>query len=80
MITINGRKYIGLFKGLPYGDYNESIEDYKRDNCLIDRKLIINRFKSLTGAYTSEPTYDIFTGEQFPAGLCADGDFIFTTT
>ena len=40
---------------------------------------LLAHLESLDGAYTSEPTYDLFTGEKFLAGLCDDGDFTFTT-
>ena len=79
MIKIGGNNFIGLFEGLPYGDCTERIDDYKRNDCKIDRVKVLARLESLDAALTSEPTYDLFTGEQFMAGLCDDGSYIFTT-
>ena len=74
-----GRKYFGLFKGTPYGSFDETIDDYKRQNSVIDRNKVIDHFSHLNFAATSAPTYDINSGEFFPAGLYDDGPFSFTT-
>ena len=79
MIEIKGKKFIGLLKGLPYGDYNETVSDYKRNDTILERDVVLKRLESLDGAYTSEPTYDINTGEQFLAGICDDGEYRITT-
>lgn len=79
MIKEKGMNFIGLFEGLPYGGCTEHIEDYKRDDCSIKRELVLAHLESLEGAYTSEPTYDLFTNEQFLAGLCDDSSFVITT-
>ena len=79
MIKDRGFNFIGLFEGLPYGGCTEHFEDYSRDNCVIDRPTVLAYLESLEGAYTSEPTYDLFTHERFLAGLCYDSDFVVTT-
>ncbi len=78
MITYNGFKRIGYFKGLPYGNCTERIEDYKRNDCKLDRKRVLSHLESIDPAITSEPTYDLFTGERFLAGLRQDGNYIIT--
>ncbi len=79
MKKIQGINFIGLFEGLPYGDCTEHFEDYTRDDCAIDRKTVLAHLESLEGAYTSAPTYDLFTHEPFLAGLCDDDNFVITT-
>lgn len=79
MITEYGRNFIGLFEGLPYGKCFEHIEDYKRKDTVIDRSVVLKHLEALEVAITSEPTYDLFTGEKFLAGLCNDGEFTITT-
>lgn len=79
MIKINGKNFIGLFEGLPYGKCTEHIEDYSRKDCKISRSSVLNRLNTIHRAYTSAPTKDLFTGESFLAGICSDGDFNFTT-
>lgn len=79
MIRMHGRSFIGMLEGLPYGDCTEHFSDYKRENCILNRSVVISHFKSLKGAYTSAPTYDLFSGERFLAGLYFDGNFTITT-
>ena len=79
MIKVNGYNLIGFFEGLPYGMCSEHIEDYKRDGLLLERSSVLSRFDTLVGAFTSEPTYDLFTGEEFLAGLYDDGNYKITT-
>ena len=79
MFLEEGRYFIGFFKGLPYGNCNEQFDDYKRDNCVLERSIVLSHLESLNVAYTSEPTYDFFTGERILAGLCDDGKYTFTT-
>ena len=79
MITRNGFKCFGFFKGLPYGECNESMDDYSRADCVLNRDVVNHHFDELSAAYTSEPTYDLFTGELVLGGLYDDGNFLFTT-
>ncbi len=78
MINMYGRTFIGMLEGLPYGDCTEHFDDYKRDNCILERSTVISHFNSLERAYTSEPTYDLFSGERFLAGLYFDGNYTIT--
>ena len=79
MIVKNGKNFIGLFEGLPYGMCTERIEDYVRKDCKLSRSSVLDHFKTIHRAYTSAPTNDLFTGESFLAGICDDGNFYFTT-
>lgn len=79
MIKMYDRTFIGLLEGLPYGNCTEHFDDYRRDNCILDRDTVLSHFNTLKGAYTSAPTYDLFSGERFLAGLYIDGDFSITT-
>ena len=79
MKTIGGYKYFGLFEGLPYGDCDEKYDDYRAFNNTVSKESVVKRIESLSLGITSEPTYDLFTGERFYAGFYVDGDYVFTT-
>ena len=77
--TKHGFRCFGFFAGLPYGDCDERIDDYRKMQNSVKKADVLKRFDSISPARTSAPTHDIFTGEAFGAGLYQDGDFLFTT-
>lgn len=79
MKTRNGFRWVGLFAGAPYGDCDETIDDYRKIHNTVEKSSILNRLETLSPARTSAPTYDLFTGERFGAGLYQDGEFLLTT-
>ena len=79
MIERNGYRGFGFFKGSPYGVAEESFLEYEKIHNNSSKRSILRHIGQLEPALTSAPTYDIFTGEKFQAGLFTDGDFVFTT-
>lgn len=69
----------GFFEGLPYGNCDEDITQYKRSSVNIEPEIVLRHIESLDPAFTSEPTFDLFSGEEFQAGLYDDGLFVFPT-
>lgn len=75
----HGFLWFGLFEGAPYGDCTEKVEDYEKLINQISKAKVLKHIDSLSPSLTSAPTYDVFTGERFGAGLYNDGKFLFTT-
>ena len=68
----------GFFKGLPYGDCcNEDFDRYRGFKNKLSREGIIKHIESVELGLTSEPSCEIFTGEEIQAGMYWDGDFTF---
>ena len=74
----NGWIAFGLFKGSPYSDEYDDIDEF---NCYdkVPKDFVLARIQSLRLVLTSAPTYDYFTGEKFRAGLYDDPPFTFST-
>lgn len=70
-------KLFWYFKGLPYGDCNESFEEYREYKNALPKQKVYEHMNSLEKWRTSLPTHDIFTGEDIEAGLSIDGEFSF---
>lgn len=69
--------YFGFFEGLPYKSATESFDSYRRMKNKIPKEKVIAYIETLDVWATSEPSYEIFTGEKMRAGLFEDGDFTF---
>lgn len=69
--------YFGFFEGLPYKSATESFDSYRRMKNNIPKEKVIAHIETLDVWATSEPSYEIFTGEKMRAGLFEDGDFTF---
>lgn len=69
----------GMFEGLPYGNCNESVEDYVKFKNEIPKEKIIEHIESnaVEKWYTSACSRDIFTGERMESGKFVDGEFVF---
>ena len=72
-------RLFGWFKGLPYGDCEENIEDYRKFKNHIPKEKVIEHIESddVEAWATSLATYDMFTGEKLDSGMYEDGNFRF---
>lgn len=77
MTEQKSRKVFGVWKGMPYCEPTDSFEELSKIKNSIDKNKVINHIESLDEWISSEPSYDIFTGESFNGGLYDDGDFTF---
>ena len=73
----NGKRIFGFWEGMPYGDTTDKYEDYLQFQNRISKSKVIHHIESLDDWLASAMSTDMFTGEQFNAGLYEDGDFVF---
>lgn len=67
----------GFFKGLPHTGSNENFDDFRKLKNKISKTAVIEHIRSLEAGLTSEPSIELFTGEEILAGVFEDGDFLF---
>lgn len=70
----------GNFKGMDYGDCDESFDEYRTYQNKITKEKIIQHIENLEPyCCMPMPNHEIFTGEAFKVspGYYRDGDFIF---
>ena len=81
MKTIEGYKYFGYLRGMPYGQdlCDETFDDYPIMETDEERPKLLLHLKQLTPALTSEPTYDLVTGKPLQGGMYEDGIYGFPT-
>lgn len=81
MKTIEGYKYFGYFTGMPYGKYlcDETFKDYPVTETAEERRKILQYLDTLDPALTSEPTYDLVTGELLQGGMYEDMEYGYPT-
>ena len=73
----NGKHSFGFWEGMPYGNPTDEYEDFLKFNNSIEKDDVIKHIESLDDWLSSEMSIDLFTGEQFNAGVYEDGDFVF---
>lgn len=73
----NGRYLFGFWDNMPYRSVTDKYEDFEQFKNSVSKKKIINHIESLDDAIASAMSVDIFTGEEFNAGIYEDGDFTF---
>ena len=73
----NGKRLFGFWEGMPYKSVTDKYEDFEQFKNAISKDKVIEHIESLDDAIASALSTDIFTGEQFNAGLYEDGDFTF---
>lgn len=74
-------RYFGFFKGMAYGECNDSFEEYKKLKNYIEKDKILAYLNKLPiAAIAPMSVKDIFDGEHIEqAGIYEDGDFTFPT-
>lgn len=72
----NGRYLFGFWNGV-YGNQTDKYEDFEQFQNSIDKKKVIEHIETLDDWIASAMSTDMFTGEQFNAGVYKDGDFTF---
>lgn len=77
MKTENGRHLFGFWAGMPYGTITDKYEAFGHFKNGIEKDRVIHHIESLDDWITSEVSTDLFTGEQFNAGVYHDGNFTF---
>lgn len=77
MLIENGRYCFGFWDNMPYGFATDKYEDFVLFKNSIDKKIAVNHIESLDDSITSAMSIDIFTGEEFNAGIYEDGEFTF---
>ena len=80
MITQNGVKAFGFFKGMEYGaDYCvEDFETYRAFHNSLPKNAVVAHIEALPVAYTSLRVTDMFTGSALGnGGLYNDGEYTF---
>ena len=77
MKKVNGRFLFGCFAGLPYGNCDESFDEYRNYHNKLSKEVVLRHIESLEDWLTSVPTADMFTGEELQAGKYDDGPFTF---
>lgn len=77
MVFQNGLFGFGFWKNMPYGEPTDKLEDFFKYQNTLDKNLIIRHIEGLDQWLSSERSTDIFTGEEFNAGLLKDGNFRF---
>ena len=77
MKTMHGKKCFGLWKGMPYGEITDAFNDFRSYKNEIDKKAVVKHIEALNAFISSEPSFDLFTGEEFHSGVYEDGDFLF---
>ena len=77
MIVENGLYGFGFWPGTPYGLPSDKYEDFLLFKNEIDKEAVIEYIESLDAAISSTMSRDIFTGEEFNAGIYKDGSFVF---
>ena len=73
----HGRYSFGFWEGMPYGEPTDKYEDFVGLKNTISKERVIEHIESLERWIASEPCTDMFTGEQFNAGVYDDGEFTF---
>lgn len=71
------RRLFGFWEGMPYKSITDKYEDFEQFQNAISKEKVVLHIESLDDAITSTLSTDMFTGEQFNAGLYEDGDFTF---
>ena len=74
---IYGRHLFGFWAGMPYGIVTDTYEDFKQFKNSLSKEAVIRHMESLEDWLSSEMSRDLFTGEQFHAGIYEDDGFIF---
>lgn len=77
MKYINGRYGFGFWEGMPYSNVTDEYEDFLSFKNDIDKDKVIKHIESLGDWLASEMCTDMFTGEEFNAGVYDDGPFTF---
>ena len=73
----NGSNAFGFWENTPYGIVTDSLEECRKFKNSIPKKSVIQHIESMDFGISSTPMYDIFTGEEFRAGIYEDGPFTF---
>ena len=73
----NGRRLFGFWDGMPYGSATDKYEDFEQFKNSIDKEKVIRHMESLDDWLACVMSVDMFTGEQFNAGIYKDGEFTF---
>ena len=77
MKTENGIRSFGFWEGMPYGITTDKYEDFELFKNSIKKEKVIQHIESLDDWIASAMSRDMFSGEQFSAGVYEDGDFTF---
>ena len=80
MVAKKGKYYFGFGDGV-YGSPTDAYEDFKQYKNTIDKESVIKHIESLDDWLMCGAcgfATDLFTGEQFNAGIYCDGDFVFS--
>ena len=77
MKTINGQKGFGFWEGMPYRTITDTYEEFRNFRNRISKEKVIAHIESLDDWLSPSMSRDLFTGEQFHAGVYNDGPFTF---
>ena len=77
MKTINNRKAFGFWENMPYKHTTDSFEEFKEFKNTISKDFVVKHIERLEKWLASELSHDVFTGEEFNAGVYDDGEFTF---
>ena len=78
MTYCNGWYGFGFWEGMPYGaPSGDKYKDFERIKNKIDKECVIRHLETLDIGYSTRMSKDIFTGEEFYAGIIEDGPFVF---
>ena len=73
----NGWLLFGFWEGMPYKTVTDKYSDFEKIRNRIEKSTIIPHIESLEDALATSMSTDLFTGEQFHAGIYEDGEFRF---
>ena len=69
----------GFTVDMPYGSATDTLEEIKKWRSSISIETIVNHMATLDVGYMCSLglSKDLFTGEEFPAGIIIDGTFVY---
>lgn len=73
----NGWCLFGFWEGMPYGKPTDQYEDFIGLSNKIPKEKVVSHIESLECVPALAFSKDLFTGEQFYAGVYEDGEFHF---
>lgn len=77
MICSKNKYFFGFWDGSPYRTRSDKYEDFLLFKNEIDKEVVIRHIESLDPGIAGTMSRDIFTGEEFNAGIYDDGVFVF---